>query len=74
MCTDTVEIVRYETEADRAKATELVTGAENPFPYFAEGSNWQVLVLPGREGGIPGSNEINALSEQLGGRYISTAG
>ncbi|MCQ1956405.1 hypothetical protein NNX39_07820 [Arthrobacter sp. zg-Y826] len=73
MCTDTVEIVRYENEADRTKASELLNAAENPLPYFAEGSNWHVLVLPGREGGKPGSDHIAALAEELGGRFVGLA-
>ncbi|MCQ1986619.1 hypothetical protein [Arthrobacter sp. zg-Y844] len=74
MCTDAVEIVRYENEADRAKASELLQAAENPFPYFAEGSNWHVLVLPDREGRMPGPDQIAALAAELGGSYVSAAG
>ncbi|MCC3291415.1 MULTISPECIES: hypothetical protein [unclassified Arthrobacter] len=73
MCTDTVEIVRYENEADRTKASELLNAAENPLPYFAEGSNWHVLVLPGREGQMPGPDQTAALAEELGGRFVSPA-
>ncbi|UWX95974.1 hypothetical protein N2K95_09715 [Arthrobacter zhaoxinii] len=74
MCTDTVEIVRYDNEADRSKASDLLHGAENGPAYFAEGSNWHVLVLPGREGQAPGPEEIAALAQELGGRYISVPG
>ncbi|MCQ1950439.1 hypothetical protein NNX28_10905 [Arthrobacter sp. zg-Y859] len=73
MCTDTVEIVRYENEADRTKGSELLNAAENPLPYFAEGSNWHVLVLPGREGGKPSSDHVAALAEELGGRFVGPA-
>ena len=73
MCTDTVEVVRYENEADRTKASDLLNSAGNPLPYFAEGGNWHVLVLPDREGVLPASEEISALAEQLDGRYVAAA-
>ncbi|MCC9145613.1 MULTISPECIES: hypothetical protein [unclassified Arthrobacter] len=74
MCTEAVEVIHYENEADRSKASDLVHGAESGPPYFAEGSNWQVLVLPGREGQVPDPDEITALARELGGRYVRMSG
>ncbi|MCC3271287.1 hypothetical protein MUK71_09780 [Arthrobacter zhangbolii] len=74
MCTETVEIIRYDNEADRMEATELIEGAENGPGYFAEGNNWHVLVLPGRDGTVPGSNEVSELADAMGGRFVTNGG
>ena len=72
MCSDSVQLVRYENPADRAKVSDMLPDAENGPEEVAEGGNWHVLVLPEREA-PPSSAEMENLADQLGGRYI-TAG
>lgn len=70
MCTEAVQVVRYPNAADREKGSALLDDAEPGSGYRAEGSNWQVLVLPGRAGYVPSPTEVEQLAAELGGRYV----
>ncbi|WP_312180542.1 hypothetical protein [Arthrobacter sp.] len=73
MCSDSVQLVRYENQADRAKVSDMLPNSQNGPEVVAEGGNWHVLVLPTGEA-PPTAAEMENLADQLGGRYITVAG
>lgn len=73
MCSDSVQLVRYENPEDREMVSRMLPNAENGPEGVAEGGNWHVLVLPTGEA-PPTAAEMEKLADQLGGRYVAVAG
>jgi len=68
MCTDTLQVVRYENEDDRITAADMLSHGQDGPAGMAEGANWHVMAV-GAPGDGPSEKDMKDLSYQLGGRY-----
>lgn len=68
MCSEGLQIVRYENEDDRITVSNLLPNGQNGPEGMAEGANWHVLPRPGTS--APDEKELKDLAYQLGGRYV----
>lgn len=72
MCSDALQVIRYENEDDRTTVSEMLPNGQNAPAGIAEGANWHVLALPGAAS--PAEKEMRDLAYQLGGRYVEFPG
>lgn len=68
MCSEALQVVRYENEEDRITVSDMLPNGQNAPTGIAEGANWHVLPLPGTA--APDEKEMKDLAYQLGGRYM----
>lgn len=73
MCTDSLQLVLYQSWTDREKVHErIVQGGENSPDGFAEGENWHAFELPRPEAADPA--DVQSLAEELGGVWVQIGG
>ncbi|MHA7274061.1 hypothetical protein ACX80Z_11565 [Arthrobacter sp. TMT4-20] len=68
VCSDLLQIVWFENEADRVSGSEIYADGQDPI-YVVEGGNWLVLDLAEAAGQERSEKDLEGLATELGANY-----